>query len=94
MFGNTGLTTRVAALGAFHSIVKSWTDSASGQIKQRQNSVQAQQKTLATRQTRLDNQYTQAYNRYLAQFTQLQSLQARMNDTSSLLSNLGNFGTS
>ncbi|NMM79777.1 lateral flagellar hook-associated protein 2 [Acidovorax sp. SRB_14] len=94
VFGNTGLTTSSGALGAFHSIVKSWTDSASGQIKQRQNSVQAQQKTLATRQTRLDNQYTQAYNRYLAQFTQLQSLQARMNDTSSLLSNLGNFGTS
>lgn len=88
LFGNTGLTTSSGVLGAFHNIVKTWTDGATGQIKQRQASVQTQQKALATRQTRLDNQYTQAYNRYLAQFTQLQTLQARMSDTSSLLSNL------
>jgi flagellar hook-associated protein 2 len=89
VFGAMGLTTSSGALGAFQGIVKTWTDSATGQIKQRQESVQSQQKSIAARQTRLDNQYTQAYNRYLAQFTQLQNLQSRMSDTAGLFANIG-----
>lgn len=89
LFGNTGLTTSSGALGAFHSVVTAWTDSASGQLKQRQDSLQTQQKALTARQTRLDDQYNKAYSRYLAQFTQLQNLQSSMSNTSGLFANLG-----
>lgn len=90
IFGSASLSS--GALSAFQNIAKTWTDGTKGQIKQRQESVQMQQKALTARQTRLDNQYNHAYNRYLAQFTQLQSLQARMNDTSNMFSS--SFGSS
>ncbi len=89
LFGNTSLSNPSGVLGAFRAVTKSWTDSTSGQIKQRQNTLQTMQKNLSSRQDRLDTQYTSAYNRYLAQFTQLQALQSRMSDTSGLFSNLG-----
>ncbi|MBV5293583.1 MAG: flagellar filament capping protein FliD [Curvibacter lanceolatus] len=89
VFGNASLSAPAGVLGTFQSVLKVWTDSSNGQIKQRQDTVQAQQKALTTRQSRLDDQYNQAYARYLAQFTQLQTLQSSMNDTTSLLANLG-----
>jgi len=89
VFGNASLSAPAGVLGTFQSVLKVWTDSSNGQIKQRQDTVQAQQKALSTRQSRLDDQYNQAYTRYLAQFTQLQTLQSSMNDTTSLLANLG-----
>jgi flagellar hook-associated protein 2 len=89
LFGNTSLASPSGVLGAFHGVMKSWTDSSQGQIKQRQETLQIMQKNLSTRQDRLDAQYTSAYNRYLAQFTQLQALQSRMTDTSGLFANLG-----
>ncbi|MDB5847356.1 MAG: fliD [Rhodoferax sp.] len=89
LFGKSSLTASSGVLGAFHTLTKSWTDSSSGQIKRRQDTVQITQKNLSTRQDRLDAQYTSAYNRYLAQFTQLQALQSRMSDTSGLFANLG-----
>jgi flagellar hook-associated protein 2 len=88
VFGKTGLVDSSGALGAFQTAVRIWTDVSNGQIKQRQDSLQAQQKALTARQERLDNQYTQAYNRYLTQFTQLQALQARMSDTAGLFGSL------
>ena len=92
VFGSTSLSNPSGALSAFQNIAKTWTDGSKGQIKQRQDSVQVQQKALTARQARLDDQYNHAYNRYLAQFTQLQNLQARMSDTSNMFSN--SFGTS
>lgn len=88
-FGSTTFGSASGALGGFQSIVKSWTDSTSGMIKQRQNSLQSEQKALTDRQTRLDNQYNSSYNRYLTQFTQLQNLQSSMSNTSGILTNLG-----
>lgn len=89
LFGNAGLTGSSGLLGAFGEVVKSWTDTSKGHIQQRKASLDTQQRTLAARQTRLDNQYDMAYKRYLAQFTQLQNLQSLMSDNGSLLSNLG-----
>ena len=88
-FGSTTFGNTSGALGGFQTIVKSWTDSATGMIKQRQNSLQSEQKALTDRQTRLDTQYNSAYNRYLTQFTQLQNLQSSMSNTSGILTNLG-----
>ncbi|MBM3114716.1 flagellar filament capping protein FliD [Jeongeupia naejangsanensis] len=65
-----------------------WLNSATGQIKRRQDSVQTLQKDLTTRQTALDDKFNLLYQRYLAQFSKLQSLQAQMSQTSSALSAL------
>ena len=48
----------------------------------------ALQKTLAQRQTRLDDQFNAAYERYLAQFSRLQSLTSQMEETSGLFGQL------
>ncbi|TXI25653.1 MAG: lateral flagellar hook-associated protein 2 [Roseateles sp.] len=84
VLGNTSLSAPSGLLGAASQLMDRWTNTASGQIKQRQDSVQAQQKSIAARQTKLQDQYTSAYNRYLLQFTQLQQLQSQMSDTSGL----------
>jgi flagellar hook-associated protein 2 len=89
VFGSTGLTTASGALGALQTVVNSWTDSTKGQIKHRMYGVQVQQKDMETRQVRLDRQYAQAYNRYLAQFTQLQALQSQMDNTTASFAKLG-----
>ncbi|KQP37179.1 flagellar filament capping protein FliD [Pseudorhodoferax sp. Leaf274] len=88
LFGNTGLTTSSGVLGALQSVADSWTDSTTGQIKRRQDSVQVTQKRITQGQDRLELQYENAYQRYLAQFTQLQNLQSQMSETSSLFSAL------
>lgn len=88
MFGDTGLTTNTGLLGALDSYVDVWLNSTSGQIKNRQATVQASQKALTVKQTRLDAQYDSFYERYLQQFTTLQSLQAQMSETASLFDSL------
>ncbi|UXH76898.1 flagellar filament capping protein FliD [Roseateles amylovorans] len=88
VLGSSALSAPSGVLGAFDKLVDSWTDSASGQIKTRQATVQAQQKSIGARQTRLDTQYSQAYERYLKQFTQLQNLQSQLSDTGSLFDSI------
>jgi flagellar hook-associated protein 2 len=75
-------------LGTTNTYLKSWLDVTKGQITTRQNSVQRLQKDLSQRQTNLTNQYNDAYNRYLTQFSQLQALQAQMSQSSGILGNL------
>lgn len=87
VFGRTG-TAASGLFGAFDGLVESWTNSASGQIQRRQTTVSAQQKSLTVQQTRLDARYDSLYKRYLAQFTQLQTLQQGMSETSSLFTSL------
>ena len=70
--------------GALDHYLNLWTNSASGQLTSRQASVSKLQTALTDRQTRLDAQYNSAYARYLAQFTQLQTMQAQMAQTSSM----------
>lgn len=88
VFGKSSLSSGSGVLGAFSVAVDQWTNSVSGQIAQRKSSVQSQQKAIGERQTRLDNQYEQSYQRYLKQFTALQQVQAQMADTTSLFSSL------
>ncbi|TCP15604.1 flagellar hook-associated protein 2 [Crenobacter luteus] len=58
-----------------------WLNGSSGLIKQRRDSAQRMQGELDARQARIDNQYDQAYKRYLAQYSQLQAMQAQMSQT-------------
>lgn len=89
VFGSASLTASSGLLGAMDQYLDVWLKSGSGQIATRQNSVQTIQKNLQARQFRLDAQYDNFYERYLKQFTQLQALQAQMNQTSGLFSNIG-----
>lgn len=88
VFGKTSLTNSSGLLGSLGTYLKSWTDSSSGLIKNRQDTVQRTQKSLTTRQTKLDAQYDSYYQRYLKQFTALQALQAQMSQSTSTLSSL------
>lgn len=88
VFGSASTTTPSGLFGAFDKLVSSWTDNASGQIQRRQNTVSTQQKALTAQQTRLDARYDSLYKRYLAQFTQLQTLQQNMSETTNLFTSL------
>jgi len=86
VFGNASLSSPSGLLGTMSTMLNSWTDPVTGQIQQRQNSQQELGKSLTAQQTDLTNQYNDAYNRYLTQFTQLQTLQAQMAQTLSMFS--------
>lgn len=89
LFGSTGLTASSGVLGSLDTYLNVWMNGSTGQIKQRQGSVQSIQKAVTVRQTRLDNQYSQTYQRYLLQFTRLQTLQSQMSNTTGMLASLG-----
>lgn len=94
VFGKATLSDRSGLLGAMDSYLDSWLSTTDGQIQRRQDTVQRKQSSLSARQDRLDQQYESAYNRYLAQFTQLQSLSSQMSETTSLLGSLYSSSTS
>ncbi len=93
LFGRASLSQRTGLLGAIDEYLDAWTKSGSGLIASRQTSVQSIQKRLTERQTRLDAQYENVYQRYLKQFTQLQALQSQMGQTFGLFSTIGTPGT-
>jgi len=87
-FGKTSLTASSGVLGSLDKYLQGWLSSVNGQIKHRQDSVQSLQKTLTSRQDRLDKQYSMAYDRYLKQFTKLQELQSQMGQTSDMFASM------
>ncbi|MDB5999632.1 MAG: lateral flagellar hook-associated protein 2, partial [Rhizobacter sp.] len=88
LFGKTGLTNSSGLLGSVDKYLDVWLNSTNGQIKRRQDSVQATQQSNTKRQTTLDDQYNTLYNRYVAQFTKLQTLQSTMANNASLFNTL------
>ncbi|MFT4173480.1 MAG: flagellar filament capping protein FliD [Rhodocyclaceae bacterium] len=88
LFGSASTGQRSGLLGALDSYADLWTDSSSGQIKHRQDTLTKQQTALTNRQTRLDDRFNQAYERYLKQFTQLQTLQQQMSQTTSIFDSI------
>ncbi|KQZ32533.1 flagellar filament capping protein FliD [Duganella sp. Root1480D1] len=83
ILGKTG-TTPTGVLGNLDTLVGSWTKAGTGQLAARKDANSKLQTQLAARQAALETQYDNAYKRYLAQFTQLQSLQSQMSGTSSM----------
>ncbi|WP_024303385.1 flagellar filament capping protein FliD [Pseudogulbenkiania sp. MAI-1] len=73
--GDTGL---IKSTGNY---LDKWLNGTTGLLKQRKESAQRAQSDLDARQTRIDAQYDQAYKRYLAQFSQLQTMQSQMSQT-------------
>jgi flagellar hook-associated protein 2 len=71
-------------LGNLDTLLTGWTKAGTGQIAARKEANAKLQSQLSARQAVLETQYDNAYKRYLAQFTQLQSLQSQMSGTSSM----------
>jgi len=88
VFGSTSTATSSGVLGAFDKYLDMWTNTTSGQIKTRQDTVQRTQTSLTTKQTQLDDRFQNYYDRYLKQFTALQNLQTQMTQTSSIFDSL------
>lgn len=90
IFGKATGIPPTGVLGNLDTLVNSWTKAGTGQLATRKDTNSRLQASLATRQALLETQYDNAYKRYLAQFTQLQSLQSQMNGTSSMFDALFN----
>ena len=75
--GASGLAT------SLDSYLDQWSG-VNGQLKQRQDDNTTLQNRLVKRQDDIDRQWTSSYNRYLAQFTNLQTVQSQMNNNVSL----------
>ncbi len=88
LFGKASLSNSSGVLGALDKLMGQWTNSANGQLASRKSSVDKEQISLTDRQAKVQTQFQNAYNRYLVQFTNLQSLQSKMNNTSSLFTAL------
>ena len=84
VFGYATTATSSGVLGAMDTVLDAWTESTKGQITRRKAIVDKQQQNLQTRQTRLETQFNTMYQRYLQQFTQLQSLTSQLQNTSGL----------
>lgn len=84
LIGSTVSTAPSGIAGELDKYLKIWSNSVDGQIKKRQDATSDQLSALTVRQATLDQQFDAAYQRYLRQFTQLQSLQGVMTQNSSL----------
>jgi flagellar hook-associated protein 2 len=88
LFGRAGIGVDSGVLGAMNKLTTSWTTSAGGYITTRRDAVVKQQADIGDRQISLQNQFDNAYKRYLAQFTALQQLQSSMTSTSNMFTAL------
>jgi flagellar hook-associated protein 2 len=84
LIGSANASSPSGVAGALDSFLKSWNNSVSGQIRKRKDVNDSLQKDLTDRQAQLDTQYNAAYQRYVLQFSQLQTLQSQMSSNSSM----------
>jgi len=84
LFGRAGLGVDSGVLGSMNKIVNTWTNSATGLIGSRKTANTRVQDDIAKRQVAVQNQFDNAYKRYLAQFSALQQLQSSMTSTSDM----------
>ncbi|HGL4260754.1 flagellar filament capping protein FliD [Burkholderia dolosa] len=80
--GEKGIVARMDAY------LKTWTSSVDGQVKHRQDSATLVEQSLKKKESSLEDQYNQVYQRYLAQFTRAAELERQMKFTKQLLDDL------
>jgi flagellar hook-associated protein 2 len=83
LLGSTSAANTTGIAGALDTYLDQWSG-IGGQLKQRTDANNKQQSDLTKRQTDIDSKYNAAYDRYLKQFTDLQTLQSTMNSNVSL----------
>lgn len=79
VIGSTAAANPSGVAGALDSYLKTWSNSVDGQIKQRREQNTTQQLRITDGLARLELQHEAAYQRYLGQFTRLQTMQNLMN---------------
>jgi len=84
ILGNNSLSAPSGVLGKLDAVLGQWGNITKGQITQRLAATDTLQKTITNNMNRLNDQYNNAYNRYLAQFSELQILQDQMSRTSDM----------
>ena len=84
LIGSSSASAPSGIAGALEKFIKGWNNTADGQIKQRKEQTSNLQSRLADRQAFLEQQHEAAYQRYLRQFTALQSLQGAMTNNLSM----------
>lgn len=87
IFGSATSGASSGVLGGLNELMDGWLK-VNGQLNTRRDSNTKLQANLDRAQTRIEDQYNSAYDRYLKQFTQLQTLQAQMNSNTSLFDSL------
>ena len=84
LIGSASSSSPSGVAGSLNTYLNLWSNSATGQLKQRTDATTKLQSTLTQRQSDIDAQYDSAYSRYLKQFTELQALQSTMNSNVSM----------
>ncbi len=84
LIGKASASAPTGIAGALDTYLKGWNNVTNGQITKRKEATTNLQEGLTDRQATLDKQYDAAYQRYLRQFTQLQTLQSRMSSNVSM----------
>ncbi|WP_306396191.1 flagellar filament capping protein FliD [Telluria beijingensis] len=79
VIGAASASTPTGVAGELDKYLKSWSNTVDGQIKQRRDQNGSLQSRLVDRQATLDQQHKAAYDRYLRQYTELQTMQGMMN---------------
>jgi flagellar hook-associated protein 2 len=88
LIGTASTATPKGIAGSLNTYLNQWSNVATGQIKQRTDANTKLQSGLTQRQTDLNTKYDAAYQRYLKQYTDLQALQAQMQQNSSMFTAL------
>jgi flagellar hook-associated protein 2 len=85
VFGSAGgYTANTGLLGGIDTYLQSWTTAGSGAIAVRQAGVQATQTSLTASSAQLTIQYNDLYQKYLLEFTNLQTLQSQLAQSETL----------
>jgi flagellar hook-associated protein 2 len=84
LMGSAAAGNASGLLGKLNTYLNQWSDASAGQIQKRTTANTKLQSDLSKRQDTLNTQYDAAYQRYLKQFTDLQTLQATMNSNVSM----------
>lgn len=88
LVGTASTATPTGIAGSLNTYLNQWSNVTTGQLKQRTAANTKLQSTLTQRQTDLNTKYDSAYQRYLKQYTDLQALQAQMQQNSSMFTAL------
>ena len=84
LIGSTAVANPSGISSELDKYLDFWSDTSNGQISNRKSATEDLQVTLGEREAVIDQQYNTAYQRYLMQFTQLQTMQSVMNSNVSL----------
>lgn len=85
LIGSSSVSAPSGAAGALNTYLNQWSNSTNGQLKSRTDANSKLQAAITDLQTKRDNQYNSAYDRYLKQFTDLQTLQSTMQTNLTML---------